>query len=545
MTAGSGRKAWWRCAENPRHVWQAGIYSVVRSGRGCPFCAGKRATTATSLRACLPSLAAEWHSIRNGELTPDMVTTTSGRRVWWTCRACNHEWPTQVDHRAQRGHGCPACSGKVATRKTSLRALFPRLAAEWHPTKNGVLTPSDTVPGSSKRVYWRCSRDPSHEWQTTIGKRAHRGDGCPFCSGQRVTPTTSLAALHPHLAHEWHPRRNGDLTAHDVRPGSDRKVWWKCTKDPSHAWEAVIHSRARQQLGCPMCSRQRVTPKTSLRATHPEVARQWHPTRNGELTPTDVMSGSGRRVWWRCAKNRAHEWAAVVMSRARGTGCPICCGILATPTTSLRARYPAIAEEWHPTKNGENTPDEVTFRSTRQVWWRCATDPSHEWPALVYNRTLRGTRCPACIGRMVTATNSLKARYPRIAREWHPTKNGDLRPSDVVWGTHRRVWWQCRKDPRHAWEIAVVTRTRRGSDCPHCAGRSPSPFTSLRALHPELAAQWHPTRNRPLTPDDVVPGSNKRVWWRCPVGRTHVWETGVDQRARRGYGCPYCSGRYR
>ena len=48
----------------------------------------------------------------------------------------------------------------------SLAARRPRLAAEWHPTKNGNLQPSDVTPGMGKRVWWRCSADPDHEWQT-------------------------------------------------------------------------------------------------------------------------------------------------------------------------------------------------------------------------------------------------------------------------------------------------------------------------------------------------------------------------------------------
>jgi hypothetical protein len=32
---------------------------------------------------------------------------------------------------------------------------------------------------------------------------------------------------------------------------------------------------------------------------------------------------------------------------------------------------------------------------------------------------------------------------PAVARQWHPTKNGALRPRDVVAGSHRVVWWKC------------------------------------------------------------------------------------------------------
>ncbi|WP_396824476.1 zinc-ribbon domain-containing protein [Micrococcus yunnanensis] len=50
-------------------------------------------------------------------------------------------------------------------------------------------------------------------------------------------------------------------------------------------------------------------------------------------------------------------------------------------------------------------------------------------------------------------------------------------------------------------------------------------------LRPDLAAQWHPTRNAPLTPHDVRPGSHKRVWWRSPGGQE--WESSVYNRTSK------------
>ena len=42
------------------------------------------------------------------------------------------------------------------------------------------------------------------------------------------------------------------------------------------------------------------TPGQSFGDLFPEVAKQWHPTLNGDLKPTDVKPGSNERVWWRC-----------------------------------------------------------------------------------------------------------------------------------------------------------------------------------------------------------------------------------------------------
>ena len=66
----------------------------------------------------------------------------------------------------------------------------------------------------------------------------------------------------------------------------------------------------------------RVSPEYNLAVLHPDVAAQWHPTKNGDLTPYDVTPGSGKKVWWKCEKG--HEWDATVGDRTRGRGCPHC-----------------------------------------------------------------------------------------------------------------------------------------------------------------------------------------------------------------------------
>jgi hypothetical protein len=66
----------------------------------------------------------------------------------------------------------------------SLASLNPKLAKEWHPTKNGNLTPNQIGIGSGKKAWWICSKDNSHEWQAVIASRAKSGHGCPFCSGR-------------------------------------------------------------------------------------------------------------------------------------------------------------------------------------------------------------------------------------------------------------------------------------------------------------------------------------------------------------------------
>jgi hypothetical protein len=52
-------------------------------------------------------------------------------------------------------------------------------------------------------------------------------------------------------------------------------------------------------------------------ADFPELLKQWHPTKNGDLVPEKVAPRSNRRVWWICSKNSDHNWDAVIAQRTR------------------------------------------------------------------------------------------------------------------------------------------------------------------------------------------------------------------------------------
>jgi hypothetical protein len=203
--------------------------------------------------------------------------------------------------------------------------------------------------------------------------------------------------------------------------------------------------------------------------------------------------------------------------------------------------YPELAAQWHPARNGALTPHDVSVGCNKKVWWKCLIVDDHEWEASPNTRTNGGNGCPCCAGKKVVLSNCLMTTHPDLAAQWHQTKNGSLIPRDVVAGSAKNVWWQCSVASDHEWTASLVNRTRVGSDCPCCDGKLAVLSNCLMTTHPELASQWHPTKNGHLTPCDVVAGSNKKRWWRCSVVTDHEWEAVVASRAMDGKGCPYCN----
>ena len=343
----------------------------------------------------------------------------------------------------------------------------------------------------------------------------------------------SLAEEYPELLCEWNYHKNGELIPENVSSGSNRKVWWICSK--GHEWEAVIANRTRHGSGCPYCSGKKpILGENDLATLRPDLALEWHSVLNKETTPEQFKANSPRKVWWQCAYG--HVWESRIDVRSRGAGCPYCSGkktIL--KETDLATLRPDIALEWHPTLNEGKTPNQVAVKSNLEVWWKC--EKGHEWEAPVYRRSY-GSKCPVCSQRKVLpGYNDLATMYPEVAMKWNCEKNGSLIPTEVLGRSNKKVWWLCERG--HEWE-ASINITTSGKWCPYCAGKAIPGATDLATLRPDIALEWHPTLNGKKTSDQFMVSSNKKVWWLCEQG--HEWEAMIASRTQ-GEGCPYCEGK--
>jgi len=134
----------------------------------------------------------------------------------------------------------------------------------------------------------------------------------------------------------------------------------------------------------------------------------------------------------------------------------------------LSIKFPKLAKEWHSTKNEKLTPDDVSYGSGKKIWWQCKNE--HEWESAISNRTA-GKGCPYCSGKRVSDMNRLSIKFPKLVKQWHPTKNDNSKPIDFSYGSHEKVWWQCKNG--HEWEASIAKRCG-GRNCPYCSRRKVS-----------------------------------------------------------------------
>jgi very-short-patch-repair endonuclease len=264
-----------------------------------------------------PLLLDEWHTVLNGELDPLTVLPFSNKVRWWACSAHGHDYEAVVAKRTN-GRGCPYCSGKkVLIGFNDLATRRPEIAAVWDHERNGDATPQQVTEWSNKAFWWRC--DQGHSWEMKVSRRS-RGLGCSICSGHVVLPGyNDLSFVAPEVASTL-DRSRTDMTAETIFARSRKSYPWTCSL--GHTWEATAKNRVQNRSGCPDCSGNRVLVGFNDLATIvPHLVRQWHPTRNGALTPQMFTYGSTKKVWWLC--ENGHEWKAAIAKR-RTRGCKKC-----------------------------------------------------------------------------------------------------------------------------------------------------------------------------------------------------------------------------
>jgi len=527
VTSGSNKNVWWVCEKG--HEWEATISNRTK-GHGCPYCSGRNAFVDNNLQTLNPELAKEWHPVKNEDLTPNDVTVSSHKKVWWQCEK-GHEWKSHISNRS-KGTGCPECSKELRTSFPE-QAIYFYLKSIFTDSLNGykyddkweidVFVPSLNLGIEYDGVYFhdenRTSDFEKEKYLVDKGLSVLRVKEVSIKKKECYLKDNVIflnARFSRQLLNKAIKLCIGYISENITHIAYDIDI--DIEQDRNEIYELYIQNEKRN----------------SLLSHYPELSEQWHPIKNLSVRPDMVRPGSGKKVWWQCEKN--HEWEATIASRAKGIGCPFCSGKRASDENNLQFLNPDLAEQWHHTKNVNLTPHDVTAKSNKKVWWQC--EKGHEWEAAINNRA-RGDDCPYCSGKSVSFDNNLLTLNPELAKQWHPSLNNDLTPDVVSAKSGKKVWWQCEKG--HEWEAAIYSRTS-GKGCPYCSGRRASSDNSLQVLNPDLAKQWHPFKNGDLTPNDVKVGSGKKVWWQCVNG--HEWDAIIQSR-KNSIACPYCLGKRR
>jgi len=563
-------------------------------------------------------LIQEWDYSKNAEagLDPSILTCGSNKSAWWICKE-GHSFQRKISSMFFKGTGCPICSNHLVVKGINdFRSNYPILMLDWDYDKNHSIDPASLSIGSLTRVFWKC-HNCGHEWNGKIHDAVEKRINCPKCSRMENGHQKHLACLQSNgclsdegLLKDWDYEKNPFLPT-DVTRQSSMFVFWKC-HICSYEWKAKVANRTKGN-GCPCCGRKiAVAGVSDLATTHPDLAREWHPTKNGNLKPTDVLYGSAKRIWWICPNGHSYQASILHRTSKNGTNCPIC---NSGRQTSFREQaiyyyvkklYPGTLSRYKPEGFGKFELDvfipeiNFAFEYDGAAWHKknnfereerkfqlCKKDniklirikekmPEHFEPYLAdeilsfddfesedgFTQVIHGVlrriyfrgsyrNCPVDVDlhrdrfeimRYATEIkHSFAEANPEKAKQWHPTKNGTLKPTMFKPKSNFVAWWLC-SDCGAEYEDKI-----NGGGCPFCKDKYLSSRHRMNAVrkngaisNPLLLKEWDYEKNGEISPELFPRASDRKVWWKCSKCG-HEWQSKISNR-EHGRGCPKCAG---
>lgn len=197
--------------------------------------------------------------------------------------------------------------------------------------------------------------------------------------------------------------------------------------------------------------------------------------------------------------------------------------------------------------NNPRTPEEIGFSARECVRFRCHVC------GLSWQRTLNHvTRhpavqtCPFCEHRKPSPFYNMATEYPELKAEWDIEKN-PFPPESCLPHSNKTVYWRCTKN--HRWKAVICDRAETAGKarqsgapiCPYCSGESVSATYNLAEKYPEIAVEWDYVLNNGQKPEDFLPHSNQKAWWKCAYNPSHKWSATISNRTSLGRGCPQCA----
>lgn len=426
----------------------------------------------------------------------------------------------------------------------------PDLMQDWDEVKNARmgLDPARIVVGSTIRVWWKC-HVCGKEWESAVRGRTKAKCGCPECArkeggASRIATTIARKGSFSdvELLKDWDYERNKQ-GPELYSPVSNKFVYWKCHVC-GYRWTAKISNRVNGR-GCAACSGKALhVGHNDLATTEPELAKEWHPTKNGGLRPCDVTRGQSRKVWWLCPNG--HPYQASPNKRSSDhTGCPICNSGRQTSFREqafcyyIRKIWPSAVSRYKPDWIGRMELDifipelNLAIEYDGAAWHKTdALEREHRKYEMCQEHGIRLWRVKEVSPKSGWGLADQIFSVPNVE-----TKDGfktlllsvvsALDPECNIWTKSNplKVWTDIDIDPE---------RDRYAINQYRYAVRD-----SLLEKRPDLAVEWHPTNNPGWKPEGLSWKSERKVWWLCSKCGTE-YEMTVAHRVTDN-GCPHCA----
>lgn len=337
----SKETVWWKCQVCGTE-WQARIMDRARGYKACPECYPFGKKGGIQLKALRPDLE-KYYSTENNRPFESLSSYDTYEAVW----VCDngHKFVTKVFNVAKKDKFiCPKCTGRIAAEDNNFAFNHPEILKEWDYKKNIEigLDPYRLLDGSMASAYWIC-KDCGRSYQLRLNRKVQYDNegktSCPYCANRTATEENNLTTTNPEAMNEWdyEANRADGLDPKKLLNNSSYNAHWKCETCGSK-YDMSISERVRRENddspACPYCRGYLVNETNCLKATHPNLMKEWLPVENTLLgvSPNEIADNYIGKAWWQCPvcgyKYSMSVKAKCLKEKRSQNSCPRCNGRL-------------------------------------------------------------------------------------------------------------------------------------------------------------------------------------------------------------------------
>ena len=421
-----------------------------------------------------------------------------------------------------------------------------KLMAEWDYDKNNELglNPNIITYGSGKKAFWKCNQ--GHSWQTSVYGRTS-GSSCPICSYKNRGETIrlsknknkkSFAEKYPNLLKEWDYEKNGNLNPKQFTSNSNCYIWWKCKNN--HSWKTKINSRISGNTGCPYCSNQKVMEGfNDLESQNFHFINEWNYEKN-KIKLNQIYFGSTKKVWWKCSIC-SFEWQSTIRHRINGTGCPRCAKNMQTSFPEQAIFYyikKIFKDSINGFKNNQLGISEIDI-------FIPSLHLGIEYDGSFYHKSSKNKIKDKAKYDNLKNNNILLIRVIEKGRYEIEVRNdcdySIIHEYQLEYKNLKKVIFEIFEFISKTFNIDIKIDIDIERDLYSIQSQFSQYIIrkSLKNLYPDIANEWHPTKNGMIKPENVYAKSAKKYWFICKNG--HEYKSILSDRTCNKSGCPYCS----
>lgn len=499
------------------------------------------------------------------------------------------------------GRTCKTGINDIRTKRPDIATYMDNYNNHYNITDNNI--PDKTSNSGKERIMLRCEHGHDFDGianKITQRKRDENGTiYCPECHKLGIRKMPYIPREHyqqtlydyciknnkQNILDEWHYEENDKigLNPKNVGKSSNKKVFWLCPV--GHIYNMDISDRT-DGGNCPYCSGTRLLVGfNDLLSQYPDVCKDWDYSKN-KKKPEEYLQHSSEKVYWKCHKC-GYEWSAQIShrtSKINPSGCSKCinhgmsriemCIYLSIkkylPDAEYRKKIDGIEfDVYIPSEHFAIEYDGCYFHGESKAKRDTKKDEKAKEKGIIFLRikeeakviydfllddnilhlntnyntkhkeicqkileilknnyslnvetSVSNTIIQEAIAQINTLNyeNSLEAKCPEIAKEWHPTKNGILTPDKVDYSSHTPAWWICSNcGNEYEKEIHRMTDKRYAKlgKCKYCTGQARKKgYNDLETLYPGIKKHWVKHKNENIDFYELAPRSTKYAYWK-------------------------------